>query len=185
MKDFKGNLIFGFISLVPIVFIIWGVVAAITWFGNNSERISSLGGGLNIVLIGITGLLLIILVSYLVGILVRTKAGAWLQQNLEKKLLDNIPGYKIINRILKGYVENNNDYQPALVRLFDTETEVIGLVMEKNSNGKLTVFIPSTPVITMGKIYIVSAEQVTLLDVNHLDLVNCITEWGVGSNKLQ
>jgi len=45
------------------------------------------------------------------------------------------------------------------------------------------VFIPSIPAFTIGALHIVERDRVTMMDANHLEVVNCMTEWGMGSNK--
>ncbi len=55
--------------------------------------------------------------------------------------------------------------------------------MDENDNDTLTVFVPSVPAITLGALHIVERNRVTLLDASHLQIVNCITEWGVGSSR--
>lgn len=59
-----------------------------------------------------------------------------------------------------------------------------GIAMEENDNGTVTLFVPSVPAITAGGLHIVEQNRVTLLDVSHLDVVKCITEWRMGSNRI-
>ena len=56
--------------------------------------------------------------------------------------------------------------------------------MEENDNGSVTVFVPSSPAITIGTIYIVDRSRVTPLEVSMIDVVDCISQWGIGSGRI-
>jgi uncharacterized membrane protein len=56
--------------------------------------------------------------------------------------------------------------------------------MEENDNGSVTVFVPSTPTITIGSIYIVDSSRVTPIEASMIDVVTCISQWGIGSRKI-
>ncbi|MCP4622854.1 MAG: hypothetical protein GY850_04910 [bacterium] len=56
--------------------------------------------------------------------------------------------------------------------------------MEENDNGSVTIFIPSVPTLTMGSLHIVDRERVTMLEAGSIDITNCISQWGIGSQKI-
>jgi len=56
--------------------------------------------------------------------------------------------------------------------------------MEEHDNGLLTVFVPSTPVLTVGNLYIVEPERVTRLTAGASEVADCISQWGMGSKKI-
>ena len=141
---------------------------------------SAFGAGVVVVL----ALLFLLVFLFLLGAMLRTKIGTWVHGKLEQKLLTQLPGYTILSSVLRGFVETNDSYQPAKIYLQSEAVAVLGFVMEENSDDTLTVFIPSTPAITIGNIYIVSPDRVTLLSANHLDLLNCIADWGSGTAKV-
>ncbi len=78
----------------------------------------NLNSGLGTVIAIILAIIALFILTYLVGAFVRTRIGHYLHEHFEQKILVKIPGYKIISRIFKGGVETNNDYKPALVRLY-------------------------------------------------------------------
>jgi uncharacterized membrane protein len=61
---------------------------------------------------------------------------------------------------------------------------VFGLVMEENQNGVLTVFIPSAPALTVGSLHVVQRDRVTFLEASTPDVINSISQWGIGSQKI-
>ena len=182
-SHFKTNLIYGLITIIPISIIIFLVVTLVEILGVVGKTLgleSKYSAGFAVLL----ALLVLIVIIYILGAIIRTRVGAWSFAKFEQKLLRMIPGYRIISGVLKGFVETDKSYQPAMINLFNQDVAVLGFVMEKNDNGSLTVFVPSSPIITMGNVYIVTADRVTLLDTNHIDAVTCITDWGVGTNKI-
>ena len=183
-SHFKTNIIYGVITLIPITLIaliVFKVIDILNVIGNKLDITSEL----SVLLVAILSLVIVLLITYLIGRLVRTRLGAWSFDKFEQKVLKVLPGYNIVSGILKGFTDTKEKtYEPALIRLFDQGVAVIGFVMERNDNGSITVFVPSTPVITMGNIYIVEADRVSLIEGSHLDAINCVTDWGQGTNAL-
>ena len=129
-------------------------------------------------------LLLLIAICYGIGALVRTQIGAWSFERIERLLLQHVPFYKIISNILKGFAEEGMAYPPVLAQLSGPGAAVLGTVIEENDNDTLTVFVPTAPAMTVGSLHVLSRDRVTYLNASTLDLVNCVTEWGIGSGKL-
>jgi len=135
-----------------------------------------------LILLVITGF---VLLCYGAGSLVHTKVGGWSFDKFEKLILAQVPGYRIIKNIIIGVSEEKvKSYKPALIQLGPKGTAIMGFVMEENGNETITVFVPNSPVLTMGNIYIVEKNRVTLLESGYLDMFNCISEWGTGSGKV-
>ena len=179
----KANLVYGVVTVIPfaIVIVLFEKVLEILDLITKTLGLdSNLSAGAAVVL----ALALLIVAIYVIGTLVRTRIGSWTYEKIEHKLLLQIPGYKIVSGVLKGFVEENDEYQPALVKPFESDTAVIGFVIETNSDGTLTVFIPSTPVVTIGNIYIVHPERVAPIDTKHIEAISCISDWGVGTAKI-
>jgi len=59
-----------------------------------------------------------------------------------------------------------------------------GFVMEEHESGQATVYVPTTPVLTVGTIYLVDRQRITLLDAGATEVVDCISQWGMGSKKI-
>jgi uncharacterized membrane protein len=179
----KTKLIYGAIVIGTIAVIIIVLVKLVEIQEKVAKAVglhSTFGASLAIIL----SLVLLLAICYGVGVLVHTQLGALSFNKFEKSVLLQIPGYSIISNILKGFAEEQvESYLPALIQLGQEGTGVLGFVMEKNDNDTITVFVPSVPAITIGSLHIVERKRVTFLEASHLEIVNCITEWGVGSNK--
>lgn len=127
----------------------------------------------------------LLITCYLVGSLVQTRLGMWSFEKFETYLLTQVPGYRIIKNVVMGVSGNSvKQNKPAVVNIGPDGVEVLGFVMEENDNGTLTVFVPTSPVITVGNIYILEPSRVRFLQIGHFDTIACISEWGVGSSEI-
>jgi uncharacterized membrane protein len=61
---------------------------------------------------------------------------------------------------------------------------VFGFVMEEHESGQATVHVPTTLVLTVGTIYLVDRRRITLLDAGATEVVDCISQWGMGSTRI-
>ena len=180
---FKINIIYGVLVIVPVAVIfllLFKVVEILDKVAKPLGLESYLGASLAVVI----GILIVLTVCYVIGALVRTGVGSWSFERLEKSLLEKIPGYPIISRALKGFAADETAYPSALVDLFGSGASVLCFVMEENDNDRMTIFVPSSPAITVGTVYIVNRSRVTILETAARDLADCISQWGVGSRMV-
>jgi uncharacterized membrane protein len=128
----------------------------------------------------IVALMLLLLSCFVAGLLAETRAGNF----FERVILRRIPGFSIVRSFTRriGNIEESEKFTPALAVLEDAL--VPAFVVEKHSDGRYTVFVPSAPTPGVGAIYILAGERVHLLDVSLLTAIKCITSWGEGSHEL-
>lgn len=105
-------------------------------------------------------------------------------EQFEGKLLQQIPGYEIVSNVAKRFANKESTYPAALVQLHESGAAVFAFVMEENENDLLTVFVPFTPAITVGTVYVVNRKYVTLLDASASDISNCVSQWGIGTKDV-
>ena len=129
------------------------------------------------------GLLLVI--SFVVGLLVRTRPGQRLGRWLSQHIFDCIPGFALMRgmtRQLAGDKEEQS-FQPALVEI--EEALVPAFIIEKHADGQFTVFVSSSPTPMAGAIYILRPERVHPVDVPLPKAMVCLTKWGVGAAEMR
>lgn len=179
-----GTVIYGLIVIVPIgvVFLLLAKLTEIL------EKIaaplgleSNFGAAIALVIAIVVAVLFVLLISWVVGTVMRRFVS---YQKFETSILNQVPGYQIVANIAKGFVEGEVSYPPALVELHGPGIGVIGFVMEEHANDRFTVYVPSVPVPTMGNIYVVERERLTMLDARGADVTDCISQWGIGSGKI-
>ena len=133
---------------------------------------------------GLVSLLLVLVVCFIVGAAVRTRAGQIVRERVEKAFFERLPGYSLL-RSLTQRLANDGDataWKPALVDLEDAL--VPAFIIEELADGRLTVFVPSVPTPLAGAVYILSRERVHPLDIPFTQAIRSVSRWGSGSKDL-
>jgi uncharacterized membrane protein len=179
-----GTIIYGLFILVPaaVVFLLLVKLTEIL------EKIaaplgleSNFGAAIALLLAVVVALLVVGLFSWIVGVIMRRVVS---YKKFENAILNQIPGYQIISNIAKGFSDGKTSYPPVLVELHGPGLEVFGFLMEEHDSGKVTVYVPTTPVLTVGTVYLVMRERITLLDAGASEVVDCISKWGIGTGNV-
>ena len=129
-------------------------------------------------------LVAVLVVCFLVGIAVRTRAGRALRERMEKLFFERLPGYSLLRSLthrLAGDGEENT-WKPVLVELEDAL--VPAFIIEELPDGRFTIFVPSVPTPLAGAVYVLSPERVHILDIPFTQAVSSISRWGAGSKDL-
>ena len=129
-------------------------------------------------------LLLVLLVCFAIGLLVRTSTGSAVREQLDRSVFGRLPGYETL-RSLSRQVAGRADeagWKPVVVEIEDAL--VPAFVVEKLDDGRYTVFVPSVPTPFAGAIYVMSPERVHKVDVPVGQAVRAISQWGVGTKGL-
>jgi uncharacterized membrane protein len=64
------------------------------------------------------------------------------------------------------------------------EALVPAFIVEQHGGDRCTVFIPSVPTPMAGAVYIIDNSRVHALDLPAVSVMQCISKWGGGSDKL-
>jgi uncharacterized membrane protein len=138
------------------------------------------------ILLLVAALLVVILLCYFTGLLVRTRWGRRLRGWVERSLLDRIPGYKMVRSLAHQYLgeEDEQKFRPVMVDLYASGTKMIGLEIEELGDGTVAVFLPSVPAVTLGQVHIVPEERVTPIPASLHATVETLTMFGEGASKL-
>jgi uncharacterized membrane protein len=130
-------------------------------------------------------IVLIVLVSLLFGLMLRTAWGRSLIQNIEQAVLGKIPGYSTIRRLSRSVVGDDikGKFEPALLSL-PMDGKVLVFVVERHEDGWFTVFLPSSPTPVVGTVQLVPGERVQLLDASAGEMFEALSLWGVGTRDV-
>jgi len=129
-------------------------------------------------------LVAVLVVCFLVGMGVRTRAGRALRERMERLFFERLPGYSVLRSLthrLAGDGEENT-WKPVLVELEDAL--VPAFIIEELDDGRFTIFVPSVPTPLAGAVYVLSPERVHILDIPFTQAVSSISRWGAGSKDL-
>ena len=129
-------------------------------------------------------LLLVLLVCFLVGASLRTRAGRSVRERIEKSLFEKIPGYALIRSLTQRMAGKDDEsaWKPALVEI--EEALVPGFIIEEHEDERFTVFVPSVPTPFAGAVYILDRARVHPLTVPFTQAIKVVSKWGSGSKEL-
>jgi len=128
---------------------------------------------------------LIIGVSFLLGLLMRVSWSRRIFEWFERRILNPIPGYSAVKGLTHGFGNSSasKSFKPALLAAANGQREIIYLI-EQHANSTATVLLPWAPTPLAGTIKIVPMDQIEILDVSLSDLAGVLSQWGVGMDKL-
>ena len=133
---------------------------------------------------GVLALLLLMGVSFLIGLGVRSRTGRTAGLWIERVILGRLPAYTAIKRLTKGFLEaGENGVRAAVLTNSEDEREIVYLI-EDHGDGEVTVLQPWAPAAFAGSIKIVSRERIKILDSNLGDVSMIMSHWGVGALDL-
>jgi uncharacterized membrane protein len=183
----KTSVIGGLVVLVPVAVSVYIISAVIKQVLSvlapiaKELHVESVGG---IAIVELAAILVVIAACFLFGLMIRTAVGQALGSWLEEKLLNLLPGYKLMKKVSLQFAGGSEaaHWTPVLIRV--GESRQMGFLVEEHSSGEVTVFIPSAPAVSLGAVHMVKAELVEKLDVSMRKVVDCITQLGIGSSTL-
>jgi uncharacterized membrane protein len=123
---------------------------------------------------------------FVVGIVVKTRVGRFIQESLEGYILRFAPGYSIIKETVMQFLGKKKfPFSPVvLVRAFENDTLMTGFITDEHSDGLCTVFVPTGPNVTTGFVFHLSQENVYPVNVSADQAIRTVISCGVGSDRL-
>jgi uncharacterized membrane protein len=133
---------------------------------------------------GFFSLVLVLVVCFIVGAAVRTRAGRVVRERMEKAFFERLPGYGLLRSLTQRLANDGDEtaWKPALVEL--EEALVPAFIIEELDDGRFTVFVPSVPTPFAGAVYVLNRERVHALDVPFTQAIRSVSRWGSGSKEL-
>jgi len=122
---------------------------------------------------------------FLLGLVVRTGIGRFVQDKLEAKLMRFAPGYKLVKETVLQFLGRKKSpfSEVAVVRLYGSSTRATAFVTDELPDGSFTVFVPTGPNPTSGQIFHLPAEDVQVVKVGVEDAMRSIISCGAGSSS--
>ena len=180
LRQLWRALLDGGMVIVPIGAIILLVLAILGKVQNASEPITGPIG--HPVLVAVV---LLALLCLGIGMLVRTAIGRSTRRVLERRVFEQIPGYRLVKAFMgDGPLAENGGraLRPALAAI--EEGQCPALVMDELADGRLVVFVPASPAPMSGAVYVFTPDKVTYLDVPLLPFLKAISSWGLGLREI-
>lgn len=185
----KDTIIKGIIITVPVAIIVFIFLDSIKKLIELTVPLTnkmSLGIPLvqTIVAIIIVGAVVLV-VLFVLGILLYSPIGKPIVNWVENNIFMKIPMYSTLKGITKqiAKIEKVN-YPIAEVDLYGNNVKVFGLITEKIDDGKSLVYVPNSPLINVGQVYIVTNDNITILNSSVKTTLDSLSKIGFDGKKI-
>ena len=130
-------------------------------------------------------IVIIITISFLIGLFSRSESGRSLGQWFEKSTLNHLPAYDVLKKLTQGFTDSSdNTFKPALFESINGVRDLVYMV-EDHGNGKVTILLPHAPTAFTGPVKIVEQNKIELLNANLAEFTKVLGHWGVGTSAMK
>lgn len=130
-------------------------------------------------------LVLLVLLCFSLGVLIRTNLGAFVFRYVENNIFFNFPLYKLVKEAISQFFGGNAQFsRVALVKPFDDSTMTTAFITASHKDGSYTVFVPTAPNPTSGLIFHLPSHRVFPTDVTVDRAMRTVLSCGAGSQIL-
>ena len=187
-KFLKTTIIGGFFVLLPVVvvlFLISLAVATVVTALTPLMEVLPIKGMVGIAVTTLAAILLLLVFCFLTGLLVQMRIGRLGKEWVERLLLERLPGYIMFKNLTRRIAGKEGiKFAPGLMDLYGSGARALGFIIEEHENETFTIFIPLSPMATVGQVFVLPKSQVQKLKVKFVDVINSLTQWGMESKKL-
>jgi len=188
IKFIKTTVVGGVVVIIPtaiIILVLAEVYKKLILVTDPLTKNMTLGPLTNAIIAIFIVVLVIIFMFFIAGLLLNSFWGRGIRKWLESTIFERIPMYSTLKQITQRVagIENSN-FPVVEVDLYGTDIKVLGVVIEKLEDGRLMVYAPYSPVVTVGQLYVVPEDRVKVLDSSIPDALNCLSKMGLEANKV-
>jgi uncharacterized membrane protein len=185
----KKTILSGVVILIPVVIAIYVFSDTIHKLLKITHPIAARMGFIDSVskpiIANILAILIILVSLFVLGFLFSSYFGKKITKWLEVNLLSRIPFYTALKGVTTQFVGFENSNFPVVeVSLYGNNNKQLGVITETLKDGRYMVYIPLSPMISMGNLHIVTKENLTILDVSFKNTIRAITDMGLESQKI-
>jgi uncharacterized membrane protein len=130
-------------------------------------------------------LILIVGVSFLIGLVLRSETGRRLGGWIERTVFGHLPVYKALKSLTTGFAKTGKEgaFRPAVMISPNGDRE-LAYVIEDHGDGRATILLPWVPTAFAGSVKIVDRESIDILDADLGEVSRVLSHWGVGFHDL-
>ncbi len=191
LKSFlKTSLLGGVVVILPVAILaavsLW-IFNLVTGLIEPLTRLLIKDSQLNEYAAQILVIILIVVTCFAVGVLVRTRLGAYFYRVIETRILKLAPGYSMIKDTVLQIFGSRKDSpfsSVAIAQIFGSDTRVTAFITDTHADGSYTLFVPTGPNPTSGLIYHLDGKYVQPVNIPVQDAMRSIISCGAGSAKL-
>ncbi len=127
----------------------------------------------------------IIAVCFTAGFLLSTLWGKAVKNWLEKTLFERIPMYTTLRGLTQKFAGiEGSDFPVVEVDLYNSDNRVLGVLVDTLPDHRRVVYVPSSPIVTVGQLFILPGTRVAETDLSMSETIGCLSQMGVEANKL-
>ena len=185
---FRTTLLGGVVAILPLalifVFFRW-IINIIQKYLEPLVGLIEVDTQLKVVILYVLAVTAILTTFFLLGLVIQTRIGRFLNNVLEQKYLMKIPGYKIARDTVMQFFGKNRSFfsEVVLVDIFNSGTLMTGFITDTHGEF-ITVFVPTGPNPTSGNIYHVHNDKVTRTTAAVDNGMKTIISCGAGSTEI-
>lgn len=129
--------------------------------------------------------LLFAIASLGLGLLAQTKIGRSIGRWLENHTLMHLKIYRGFKEFSARLLPSRaaERFQPAMLVRYD-EMIMLIYVVESVGDDCFLIYVPSTPTVLSGALFIVPKTDVQILPVKPIEIAKVISQWGVGTEAM-
>jgi uncharacterized membrane protein len=184
LKLIKETVISGIVLFLPILILLYifkKVYSALYNSGHKLTEILGMDNAGDKKWVPFATLFLVVVVLFICGLMVRFAMVTKIKEWVENNVLLYIPNYSKYNAKMMAKLQPEEDVKtPILVEMNGAWKPGFLISTEKD---KSTVFLPTTPDIDYGEVWIVESNKVTLVNMTTSEFKNSILLSGKGMKK--
>ena len=134
---------------------------------------------------GVWAVLLILALSLVLGLAMRSASMRRVGHAVETKVLGRLPVYKALSMLVRGFSgEKDTDAFRAAILTGPGDIRELVYVVEDTGGPDVTVLRPRAPAGFAGPVGIVPRDKLEMLDASIGDVSRVLAHWGVGTQEL-
>lgn len=182
----KTTVIGGLLFLVPVVVLIFVLTEAADLMLMVADPLADLvpvDSIAGVALANIIAVVVMVLICFIAGLIARKAFIRTKVESLENKVLSKLPGYVMLKGMLNGLEETDDHRLFPVLATFNSSAR-IGLEIDRLSDGRVVVMVPSSPNPWSGMVNIMEADRVQRLDLPITAYMENVERFGQGMEEL-
>ena len=185
---FKTTVIGGLVVILPlaiIVFVVGDTVNSLVVATQPLTEGLPFGPFVNALIALLIVVAGIIAICFAAGFLLSTLWGTAIKNWLEKNLFERIPLYATLRGLTQKFAGIESAEFPVVeADLFNSDNRVLGILVDTLPDERHVVYVPSSPVVTVGQVYILPGARITETDLSISETIGCLSQMGLEAEKL-
>lgn len=185
---FKTTIIGGLIVIVPLAiltFVVGDAVNSLIALTKPLTEDLPFGVFANAVIALLFVAAIIIAICFTAGFLLSTLWGMAIKNWLEKNIFERIPMYTTLRGLTQKFAGiEGADFPVVEVDLYNSDGRVLGVRVDTLPDERQVVYVPSSPIVTVGQLHVLPKTRVTETDLSMTETISCLSQMGIEARKL-